>query len=330
MSTGTFDSQLQTGQKKKVLVIGSSGFVASHLIPKLIDMGWIVHGLDIRPMPVTIVHKFFLGDVRQKESVLQAMKGCNLVINLAAEHRDDVVPITLYDEVNVLGARIVCEVAELLGVGRQIFTSSVAVYGEHLSPMGEDTRHDFFNDYGRTKHLAELEYLHWQKRTNCKLVIVRPTVIFGPGNRGNVYNLLKQLKYGPFVMIGDGLNRKSMAAVENVADFLSFLSEGSFDLEIVNYADKPDFSMNELVQFVNQSLKKPAFIIRIPLFLGLMIGYTADLAALILSRKLPISGIRVRKFTMQSEIATDWLRQVNFQPKINLREALSTMVSEHV
>ena len=69
-----------------------------------------------------------------------------------------------------------------------IFTSSVAIYGFAPANTGEDGKPDYFNDYGRTKYLAEQVYKKWQAEDpeNRTLVIVRPTVIFGEGNRGNV------------------------------------------------------------------------------------------------------------------------------------------------
>lgn len=62
--------------------------------------------------------------------------GCDVVVNLAAEHRDDVTPKSLYDEVNVQGAHNVCEVCAKYAVKKIIFTSSVAVYG--FAPVGTD------------------------------------------------------------------------------------------------------------------------------------------------------------------------------------------------
>jgi nucleoside-diphosphate-sugar epimerase len=69
-----------------------------------------------------------------------------------------------------------------------------------------------------------LVYKAWQEKDpeNRKLVIVRLTVVFGEQNRGNVYNLFRQIASGKFMMIGDGTNRKSMAYVENVAAFLEY------------------------------------------------------------------------------------------------------------
>jgi nucleoside-diphosphate-sugar epimerase len=104
-------------------------------------------------------------------------------------------------------------VAEEKGIKTIVFTSSVAIYG--FAPLGTDESGEinYFNDYGRTKYEAELVYKAWYEKDpeNRKLVIVRPTVVFDEQNRGNVYNLLRQIASGKFMMIGNGENRKSMA-----------------------------------------------------------------------------------------------------------------------
>ena len=127
-----------------------------------------------------------------------------------------------------------------------IFTSSVAVCGFAPADTDESGKSNYFNDYGRTKYLAEQVYKAWQAedleiRT---LVIVRPTVIFGEGNRGNVYYLLQQIALGRFLMFGDGTNRKSMAYVENVIAFIEYSLSFKPGLHIYNYIDKSDFDMN--------------------------------------------------------------------------------------
>ena len=103
-----------------------------------------------------------------------------------------------------------------------VFTSSVAVYGFAAPDTDEKGPLHPFNDYGRTKMEAEEVYQEWLKGgTGRMLTIVRPTVVFGPRNRGNVYNLLRQMASGRFAMVGSGKNVKSMAFVENVASFLA-------------------------------------------------------------------------------------------------------------
>ena len=101
-----------------------------------------------------------------------------------------------------------------------IFTSTVAVYGFAKAGTDESGEIDPFNEYGRTKFEAEKIFLYWYHQGERSLIIVRPTVVFGDGNRGNVFNLFNQIANNKFLMIGDGQNKKSMAYVENVVAFL--------------------------------------------------------------------------------------------------------------
>jgi nucleoside-diphosphate-sugar epimerase len=259
---------------------------------------------------------------------MDSISGADALINLAAEHRDDVRPLSLYDEVNVDGARNLCELARAKGINKIVFTSSVAVYG--FAPLGTSESGAIapFNDYGRTKWEAEQIYIEWQSEdpSNRILVIVRPTVVFGERNRGNVFNLLRQIASGKFLMVGNGLNRKSMAYVENVAAFIEYSLDFKPGMHIYNYIDKPDFTMNTLVTHVNRLLGRSAeFKFRLPLTLGLLIGSGFDLVAKITGKKFPISAIRVKKFCANSvyESAVD---STGFTPPVPLMEAIETAV----
>ena len=185
--------------------------------------------------------------MRDREALHHACRGCDVLYNLAAEHRDDVRPVELYQQVNVVGAERTCEVAEHLGIERLIFTSTVAVYGLHEGEADETAATRPFNEYGRTKLEAEQMFQAWAERgAGRSLTIVRPTVVFGPDNRGNVYTLLEQIARGRAVVVGDGRNRKSMAYVENVAGALVHALTFGPGVHVFNYADKPDLDMNEL------------------------------------------------------------------------------------
>ncbi|MBN2896751.1 MAG: NAD-dependent epimerase/dehydratase family protein [Campylobacterales bacterium] len=309
-----------------ITIIGGSGFIGTRLCKRLKEVGedfLIVDKINSKSYPRSSKY----ADVRNYKELFDAVVG-DAIINLAAEHRDDVTPRSLYDEVNVEGARNVCNVAKNKKINTIIFTSSVAVYG--FAPLGTDEngRINYFNDYGRTKYEAEVIYKDWynQDPLNRKLLIVRPTVVFGEQNRGNVYNLLRQIASGKFLMIGDGLNRKSMAYVENVAAFLQYGLKLENGVYIFNYIDKPDFDMNTLVSKVNYSLGRKKIInFRLPFMIGFLIGKLFDFIAYLSNRKFAISSIRVKKFCSNSMYETS-ISTLDFVPPVKLEDAIEKTI----
>lgn len=302
-------------------IIGGAGFVGTKLAEVLREAGQPFNTYD-----KALSGKAFV-DVTLADSV-QALPPADVVINLAAEHRDDVYPKSLYDLTNVDGARNVCAYCSSKSVSMIVFTSSVAVYGFPEAETDESGDLNPFNDYGRTKMEAELIYREWQAEApfSRTLVIVRPTVIFGEGNRGNVYNLLNQIARQRFVMVGKGTNRKSMAYVQNVAEFLAFSTTLKSGIHLFNYVDKPDLDMNTLVAETRGLLfGKKNIGLRIPAWLGVTIGFACDAFAKLINRKLTISHIRVKKFLSTTAFNTS-VRDAGFHPSYELIAALKRTV----
>jgi len=311
-----------------VNVIGGSGFIGSCVCRGLSNNEHRNFFILDKVFSQAFPDKTLITDVRSLDALRQNMTMGSVVINLAAEHRDDVRPLALYDDVNVGGARNICTVAREKNVKTIVFTSTVAVYG--FAPVGTDESGKIapFNDYGRTKYKAELVFKEWQAEEpeERTLVIIRPTVVFGEQNRGNVYNLLRQIAAGKFVMVGNGNNRKSMAYVENISAFIEYSISFRPGVHIYNFIDKPDFTMNRLVSTVNTILGKSNRIgFRVPFFAGYMIGKGFDLAAAITGKQFVISSIRVRKFCANSVYNTA-LDQTGFVSPVLLTKALEKTV----
>jgi nucleoside-diphosphate-sugar epimerase len=308
--------------KNEIAIVGGAGFVGSQLSSRFNKRSILSNRYDI-DLTNQLDRSIYL-DVERMDS-LEQLTQVSTIINLAAVHRDDVRPLSRYDDVNVQGAKNICEAASKHGINKIIFTSSVAIYGFAPADTDESGAPNYFNDYGRTKYLAEQVYKAWQAehpdiRT---LVIVRPTVIFGEGNRGNVYNLLRQIASRRFLMFGDGKNRKSMAYVENVAAFIEYSLSFEPGLHIYNYIDKPDFDMNTLISGTRKTLfGKTNVGLRLPGFVGIALGYVADLAAMIIRKPLPVSSIRVKKFMGTTQFASS-VSDTGFVPPVSLEEGLA-------
>ncbi len=311
-----------------ICVIGGSGFIGTRLLGRLSrNSNFFLENIDKAPSN-DYSHLTKIADVRSYHELVSVVGGGKVIVNLAAEHRDDVIPKYLYDDVNVDGAKNCCKVANVKNANTIIFTSSVAVYG--FAPMGTNESGVIapFNDYGRTKWEAEQVYIRWQAENPQKrtLVIIRPTVVFGERNRGNVFNLLKQISSGKFLMVGDGSNRKSIAYVENVAAFLEYSLNFKPGVHIYNYIDKPDFSMNTLISHVNGLLGKSTEIrFRIPFNIGILIGFCFDFVSKITGKKFAISAIRVKKFCANS-VYESAIESTGFIPPVPLIEAIEKTV----
>ncbi len=308
-------------EENEVAIIGGAGFVGSRLGNKFVKDGISYKKYDIVVNDEVDVFSIDIENV----NTLDQLKNSNIIINLAAVHRDDVRPLSRYDDVNVQGSANVCTAARKHNINRIIFTSSVAIYGFAPANTDESGEPNYFNDYGRTKYLAEQVYKEWQAEDpeNRTLVIVRPTVIFGEGNRGNVYNLLKQIASLRFVMFGNGKNKKSMAYVENVAEFLRYSLSFKPGLHIYNYIDKPDFDMNTLISEVRKILfGKNNVGLRFPAFFGEIIGYLADIFTKVTRKALPLSSLRVKKFMSTTQFESS-VSKTGFIPSVSLKEGLS-------
>lgn len=313
---------------KKITVIGGSGFVGTNLCRQLALKQQDFEIIDLK-MSNQFPEKCKIADVRDVETLRKTITG-DVVVNLAAVHRDDVRDKSEYQRTNVDGAENVALVCEEKGIDKIVFTSTVAVYGFAEPGTDENGAINPFNEYGRTKFEAEEKLRLWHAQGDNSLIIVRPTVIFGEGNRGNVFNLLNQIASGKFLMVGKGENKKSMAYIGNIIAFLETCIATDQKYGVYNYVDTPDLTMNELVSAVRKQLKgKDGVGLRLPYWLGLILGYTADLVAKISGKNLSVSSIRVKKFASSTEFNSAKASLENFKAPFPLSHGIErTLQSE--
>jgi nucleoside-diphosphate-sugar epimerase len=309
--------------KEKVIFVGASGFVGTRLI-ETANSEFEIKNLDKQDShfypDITVK-----GDVRDQSSLDEHLANQQTVVLLAAEHRDDVSPTSLYYDVNVQGTRNVLASMDKNGVKNIIFTSSVAVYG--LNKVNPDETHpiDPFNHYGKSKWQAEEVLRAWHSKApeERSLTIIRPTVIFGERNRGNVFNLLKQIASGKFAMVGAGNNYKSMAYVGNIVEFIKYkLGHIEKGYQVYNYVDKPDLNMNQLVSEVEKSLNKKIPSVHLPYAVGMLGGFCFDVLSKLTGKKFPISAVRVKKFCATTQFDASKVHSSGFVAPYTLSQGL--------
>lgn len=313
----------------EVVVVGGSGFIGTRLCARLEAAGRTFAIID-RGVGSAYPNESSVAEVGSS-AFGEAVPSSAAIVNLAAEHRDDVRPTSRYEEVNVGGARAVCAAASLNDVRVIVFSSSVAVYGDVAECTDERAVPKPANPYGRSKLAAEQVYRQWQAEDPCRrtLVVVRPAAVFGEGGRGNVNLLLSQVAASRFVMVGAGHNVKSLAYVENVAAFIEFALSFPRGVHVYNYVDKPDLAVHELIAFVRgEAGKSPRARMRVPYAAAYLVGGLFDVARSVSKRPFAISSQRVRKFAASTQFGTA-VGETGFVPPVPLRDGLAATV-QHV
>lgn len=312
-----------------ICIIGGSGFIGGYLI-KILKQQHNILNIDKRKSSRHPDVKYEQCDVRDYEKLHSLIPAeTDFVVLLAAEHRDDVTPTSLYYDVNVEGAHNVLKIMTEKHIDNILFTSSVSVYGLNKNRPDEFSPTAPFNHYGKSKLEAERILKRWfeNDQNGKSLIIVRPTVVFGPGNRGNVYNLLKQISSGRFMMVGKGNNRKSMAYVENVAGFINHCLNANYKkFHLFNYIDKPDLSTKQLVEQAELAIGKRILPIKIPYIFGYSTAKMLDLILGLLKKKNPISAVRVKKFCATTQFDSSTIQATGFKPPFSLEKGLEITI----
>lgn len=312
-----------------ILITGNAGFIGKYLTNALLKKEYKIQGLDIRPRRDTLDGFTQIdGNILDREAVCTAMAGTDCVIHLAAEHKDFGISKEQYYKVNVEGTKVILEIASESQIKKFIFYSSVAVYGAQ-QPSSDGTSPKPNNEYGISKYQAETAIVDWaQKDKSRNVLIIRPTVVFGPRNQANIFRLVKQVCDGNFIWVGNGSNIKSIAYVENLVDATIFLLERLVEgMRAVNYADMPHLTTKEIVSMIAQKagVKMPKR--KIPLPVAIPAASVFTILGNLMNKDYPITSARIRKFNTSTCHKAEKIFSMGFIPRFSIEEGLEKMVN---
>ncbi len=238
----------------KVLVTGGSGFLGINLIRYLLKKDYKIRSLDLADFDYNDVKdkiEIMKGDIRDRNTVNEAMKGIDIVVHCAAA-----LPLYTPDEIystDVTGTRLLLEAAKKEGVKRFIMISSTAVYGipDH-HPLYETDKLDGVGPYGNAKIEAEEVCLKFRNESMC-VPIIRPKSFIGPERLGVFALFYDWAKDGKgFPMIGSGNNRYQLLDVEDLCHsiFLTMTLDEKTVNDTFNIGAKEFTTMREDYQAV--------------------------------------------------------------------------------
>ena len=211
----------------KVFVSGASGFVGNRL----------VRALENRKVSISVLSRTSqLGfetvvcDLKSELIPEDALTGVDTVFHLAGFTHDklDTSEVEhLYQKINVDATVQLAELAVQSGVKRFIFVSSVKAGGSAVTGqcMTEEDQSEPEGVYGKTKREAELKLLELGQKSGMHVSIVRPSLVYGPGVKGNLRLMLSGIEKGWFPPLPDTGNRRSMIHVDDLVRVLFMVTE---------------------------------------------------------------------------------------------------------
>jgi GlcNAc-P-P-Und epimerase len=310
------------------LITGGSGFIGSHFHNYLPNHELI--NLDINEPAFNQQSIFIKGDIRKESDVRNAIKGNNIksIISLAAKHHDFGIGHDEYFDTNEDGTRILCQVASEFNISEIIFYSSVAVYGIREEVSSEQMMPKPDSPYGASKLAGEKVLEEWAKQDpKRKVLIIRPTLVFGTNNRANMFNLIRQIDSGFYFHLGKADNIKSLAYVENLVSCTLFLRDKMTPgCSIYNYADEPQLTTREIATTIADYLGKKIKL-TLPRSVGIMLGLPFDALIKITRKNLPISSSRIKKLGTSTHHSAKKVFSLGFVPKFSVKDGLKVMVA---
>jgi nucleoside-diphosphate-sugar epimerase len=332
-----------------VVIFGGSGFIGTHLTRQLIgnELAKKVVVVDIAELDS--VRFGFCGDLFSDERVVFAKAdvreplinrglpstSVDLIVNLAAVHREPGHAPEEYFETNLKGAENVCEYAAQVGCSQIIFTSSIAPYGPSELEKTELSLPVPVSAYGASKLVAEKTHEKWQLQDQGRnrLIIVRPGVVFGSGEGGNVTRLVRAVSGRYFVFMGNKRIRKAGGYVKELVSTMFWAlarqQQQGPGVLLYNFSMNPGPSVQEYTEAVCKTIEEERWVPQIPFKIIISIAYVLDFFAKPLRIQNPFSPVRVRKLVRSNNISPRYLVDNGYRYQYTLEEAFLDWKNEN-
>jgi len=257
----------------KVLVTGSNGFVGRHLVCALLASGHEVVAASRSEcrLPAGNVRWVSSPDLNGNADWFQRLEGADAVVHLAAlAHvlRDECNPVmeSVYHQVNCEGTFVLATQAASFGVKHFVFLSSChAVAARSDVVLTERTPPNPSSPYGRSKLAAEAALRQALRAATCTYTILRPPLVYGPGNLANFARLITLIKSGIPLPFGSVRNIRSLVSVQNLVDLiLTCIANPRAANRIYFPSDMEDISTPGLIRSLAEAWGLPARLFRVP------------------------------------------------------------------
>ncbi len=292
---------------KKILVTGANGMVGRALVSRLLSEGYSVVA-GVYPGTASVFDNISSTSLSIKEFDINScewdslLDGVTDVIHLAAMvhvHKRSEQDWDKFYQTNVVATEELCRALLNNKVRRFMFLSTVGIYGDYpVTNENGELRINPVNMYSKSKLLAE-EAVKRTLGDKVPWVILRPVMIYGPGDRGNMGRMINAIKANKFVLPGSGKNKKNAIFVEDLVEIIYKLLEcNDYSNQGFIVSNRYVLTVDEMCAGVCQQLGKRNRVPHVPEVILKWAGRVADLFPWI-----PFSSGTIKKLTVDSDFS---------------------------
>ncbi len=307
------------------LVTGAGGYVGGVLTADLVAQGVPVRAMvrdrrragDLERLGVPIVE----ADLRDFDSLRRAVDGCTRVYHIAALYRQAGFPERVYHEINAEGTRRMLDASIEAGVRRFIHCSTVGVLGDVRHPPGtEESPFNPGDAYQRSKLQGELIALEYFRSGRMRGVVIRPAMIYGPGDTRNL-KMFRMIARRRFFYVGPCQHVHFVDVRDLSRAFQLAMARDDLNGEVYIIAGERAVPLDEMARTIAEVLGVPPPHLRLPLKPLQWLGSLCEAICTPLRIPPPIFRRRVDFFAKNRHFdASKAARDLGFRPARSFRE----------
>ncbi len=319
----------------KALVTGAGGFIGRHLVTRLLQNGYSVRALvhKSRPpaeWPANV--EVAIGDVCDAQAMKEVAAGCEIVYHLAGkahaltEVRGDE---DAYRAINTDGSRHVLEGAVASGARAFVLFSSVKAMGEGGSRcLDESFDGPPETPYGRSKREAERAALEIGRQTGLHVTCLRFPLVYGPGDKGNLFRMIAAIDRGVFPPLPDLGNRRSMVhVVDAVQAAVLAVSVPPAKGQCYIVTDGCAYSTREVYELICRALGKPVPGWHVPLLMLKTLGKAGDAIGRISGKRFLFDSDALDKLIGSAWYSSEKIaRELGYHPSFTFESVLPELI----
>ncbi len=310
----------------KILVTGASGFIGKYLVKELVKQ----HKVDCLVRKTSNVDglekcKLVYGDVTDLASLKNVVKNYDVIFHLVGIGGLSAVSDKEYKKfmrVNSEGTKNLLEACKGKKIGKIIVFSSTAAMGVFNGVKNEESKCDPESVYQKSKYEQE----RVAKGYNLPVIILRPSMVCGYGDKSELMTICKFIKRGFVPIFGSGRNNIPLVHVKDVVNASLVIMEKGEVGKTYIVTNKNGVSLEILIKKLSKIMNKKVMIVKIPKFIAKFFAFFIEYFFKVIGKHPFVTAKRIDSISSNRNFDISALEKLGYKQKISLDECLRDCV----